>query len=105
MLKKALFEPMNDSDWNFFTFKTVFLMALASGRRRSEMHALDFALLKWLKNGWLHIPYGKTNDKLLAKNPKITKSSLSEVKIPSIKGYLGPDLEDTPDKYVCPVQA
>ena len=38
-LTKAPFEPMNDTDLKHFTLKTAFLLALASGKRRSEIHA------------------------------------------------------------------
>ena len=38
-LTKAPFEPMQDSSLKHLTFKTVFLLALASGKRRSEIHA------------------------------------------------------------------
>ena len=40
-LKKAPFEPLKDVDFKFLTFKTVFLFALASDRRRSE-------ILRWI---------------------------------------------------------
>ena len=38
-LTKAPFEPMKDTDLKHLTFKTAFLLALASGKRRSEVHA------------------------------------------------------------------
>ena len=40
-LTKAPFEPMKDTDLKYFTLKTAFLLALASGKRRSEIHALQ----------------------------------------------------------------
>ena len=39
-LTKALFEPVKDTDLKHLTLKTAFLLALASGKRRSEIHAL-----------------------------------------------------------------
>ena len=33
------FEPMKDSDIKHLTLKTAFLIALASGKRRTEIHA------------------------------------------------------------------
>ena len=36
------FEPINSIELKFLTLKTVFLVALASGRRRSEIHALCY---------------------------------------------------------------
>ena len=38
-LTKAPFEPMQDTDLKHLTLKTAFLLALASGKRRSEIHA------------------------------------------------------------------
>ena len=38
-LTKAPFEPMKDTDLKHLTLKTAFVLALASGKRRSEIHA------------------------------------------------------------------
>ena len=38
-LTKAPFEPLKDASMKHLTFKTVFLLALGSGKRRSEIHA------------------------------------------------------------------
>ena len=38
-LTKAPFEPLKEASLKHFTFKTVFLLALGSGKRRSEIHA------------------------------------------------------------------
>ena len=38
-LTKAPFEPMKDTDLKHPTLKPAFLLALASGKRRSEIHA------------------------------------------------------------------
>ena len=38
-LTKAPFEPLNEASLKHLTFKTVFLLALGSGKRRSEIHA------------------------------------------------------------------
>ena len=37
-LTYAPFEPMKDTDLKHLTHKTAFLLALASGKRRSEFH-------------------------------------------------------------------
>ena len=39
---KPPFEPIAKCELKFLTLKTVFLVALASGRRRSELHAMCF---------------------------------------------------------------
>ena len=38
-LTNAPFEPMKDTDLKHLTLKTAFLLTLASGKRRSEIHA------------------------------------------------------------------
>ena len=38
-LTKAPFEPIKEESLKCFTFKTVFLLALGSGKHRSEIHA------------------------------------------------------------------
>ena len=38
-LKKAPFEPVKEASLKYLTFKTVFLLALGSGKCRSEIHA------------------------------------------------------------------
>ena len=38
-LRKAPFEPMKDTDLKHLTLKTAFLLALASSKQRSEIHA------------------------------------------------------------------
>ena len=43
-LTKAPFEPMKDTDLKHLTLKIAFLLALASGKRRSEIHALRYYL-------------------------------------------------------------
>ena len=39
-LSQPPFEPQEQADLKFLTWKVVFLLALASGKRRSEIHAL-----------------------------------------------------------------
>ena len=50
-LTKPPFEPLKDAALKILTFKTVFLMTLASGRQRGEVHAWTFKSLKH-KTGW-----------------------------------------------------
>ena len=39
LLTKAPFEPIKEASWKHLTFKTVFLLALGSGKRKSEIHS------------------------------------------------------------------
>ena len=53
ILSKAPFEPLATASMKFVTLKTVFLIAISSGRRVSEIHALsiDSSHFRWEKNG------------------------------------------------------
>ena len=52
-LTKSPFEPhdMASIEFKLLTFKTVFLLALASGARRGEIHALGQSHIRWSSDG------------------------------------------------------
>ena len=54
-LTKAPFEPMRKVSLKHLTFKTVFLLALASGKRRSEIHAWLYRNIRHQENSGLPI--------------------------------------------------
>jgi hypothetical protein len=45
------FEPMDRASLKFVTLKTVFLVALATAQRRSELHALSMKRSPLIKRG------------------------------------------------------
>ena len=102
-LTKGPFEPLRLADLKFVTFKTAFLLALASGKRRGEMHA------------WLHssVFFNSDGSKVtvspsstfLAKNQLATQgpSSVKPVVIPALAPTLDSSLKE--DKSLCPVRA
>ena len=49
-LNLAPFEPLQNADLKFLTWKTVFLLILATACRRSELHALDFKSIRKAKD-------------------------------------------------------
>ena len=56
-LTKAPFEPLRKASLKHLTFKTVFLLALGSGKRRSEIHAWLFKNIRHQEN-WTQVsPY------------------------------------------------
>ena len=57
-LSKAPFEPLAEASLRNLTIKTVFLVAIASGQRRSALHALSSALghIRWERTGVRLIP-------------------------------------------------
>ena len=83
-LTKAPFESMKDTDLKHLTFKTAFLLALASGKNRSEIHA-------WVANKvsnlgqWEKVALFPSSD-FIAKNQLAREGSqsVSPVTIPAL---------------------
>ena len=102
-LTKAPFEPLRDADLKMLTLKTVFLLALASGKRRGEIHA------------WLHssVFFKRNNSKVtlapspafIAKNQLASEGSsvVKQVVIPALAPLLDSGLKE--DRTLCPVRA
>ena len=84
-LTKAPIEPMKDTDLKYLSLKTAFLLALASGKRRSEIHA-------WVAN--------KVSN--LGQLEKVAKS-VSPVTIPALTTIV--DRQFKEDRILCPVRA
>ena len=102
-LTKAPFEPMKDSDLKHLTLKTAFLLALASGKRRSEIHA-------WVANKvanlgqWEKVALFPSSD-FVAKNQLAREGSqsVSPVTIPALTTIV--DRQFKEDRTLCPVRA
>ena len=102
-LTKAPFEPMKDTDLKHLTLKTAFLLALASGKRRSEIHA-------WVANKvsnlgqWEKVALFPSSD-FIAKNllAREGSQSVSPVTIPALTTIV--DRQFKEDRTLCPVRA
>ena len=102
-LTKAPFEPMKEASLKHLTFKTIFLLALGSGTRRSEIHA------------WLHKNIRHQSDlskvslypssSFLSKNQlaKEGPDSVAPVVVPALAPTLDKSLKG--DRSLCPVKA
>ena len=102
-LTKAPFEPLRKASLKHLTFKTVFLLALASGKRRSEIHA-------WLNKNIRHqADWSKVSlypsPSFLAKNhlAKEGPECVAPVVIPALAPTLDKSLKE--DRSLCPVRA
>ena len=102
-LTKAPFEPLRKASLKHLTFKTVFLLALASGKRRSEIHA-------WLNKNIRHqADWSKVSlypsPSFLAKNhlAKEGPECVAPVVIPALAPTLDKALKE--DRSLCPVRA
>ena len=102
-LTKAPFEPMKDTDLKHLTLKTAFLLPLASGKRRSEIHA-------WVVNKvsnlgqWEKVALFPSSD-FIAKNQLAREGSqsVSPVTIPALTTIV--DRQFKEDRTLCPVRA
>ena len=102
-LTKAPFEPLRKASLKHLTFKTVFLLALGSGKRRSEIHA-------WLnknirhQSDWTKVSL-YPSPSFLAKNhlAKEGPECVAPVVIPALAPTLGKSLKE--DRSLCPVRA
>ena len=93
-LTKAPFGPLKDASLKILTFKTVFLMALASGKRRGEVHAWTFSSLRH-KPHWKEVTISPS-PAFLAKNELASEGPdlIRLVVIPALKPFLSSDLAD-----------
>ena len=92
-LTKAPFEPMKDTDLKYLTLKTAFLLALVSGKRRSEIHA-------WVANKVSNLSQW---EKVALFSSKSRFSTVSWVTIPALTTIVDRQLKE--DRTLCPVRA
>jgi len=83
------------------TWKTVFLVLLASGARRGEIHAIPFRNVSYDKE-FRHVSM-KPDDCFITKTQVSTGKRLGTIRIPSLRHSLEPGLFK--DKNLCPCRA
>ena len=102
-LTKAPFEPLREASLKHLTFKTVFLLALGSGKRRSEIHAWQHKNIRhqsdWSKVSLFPSPSFLSKNQLA----KVGPESVAPVVIPALAPTLDRSLKS--DRSLCPVRA
>ena len=102
-LTKAPFEPLKEASLKHLTFKTVFLLALGSGKRRSEIHAWLHKNIRhqsdWSKVSLYPSPSFLSKNQLAKEGP----DSVTPVVIPALVPSLDRSLKG--DRSLCPVRA
>ena len=102
-LTKAPFEPLRDASLKHLTFKTVFLLALGSGKRRSEIHAWQHKNIRhqadWSKVSLYPSPSFLSKNQLAKEGPE----SIAPVVVPALAPTLDRSLKS--DRSLCPVRA
>ena len=101
-LSKEPYEPLDKRSIQLLTYKTFFLVLRASGRRRSDVHALDISRVEFDRNDESVSLYPSRS--LLAKTRAVTEGSaaFAPIKIQSLKAFVG---INEPDSCLCPVRA
>ena len=102
-LTKAPFEPMWKASLKHLTLKTVFLLALGSGKRCCEIHAWLYKNIRYQEN-WSQVSL-YPSPRFLSKNQlaRDGPASVAPVVIPALAPSLDGSL--TQDKSMCPVRA
>ena len=102
-LTKAPFEPLRKASLKHLTFKTVFLLALGSGKRRSEIHAWLYKNIRHQEN-WSQVSL-YPSPSFLSKNQlaRDGPASVAPVVIPALAPTLDRSLSE--HRSLCPVRA
>ena len=102
-LTKAPFEPIKEVSLKYLTFKIVFLLALGSGKRRSEIHAWQNRNIRhqsdWSKVSLYPSPSFLSKNQLAKEGP----DCVAPVVIPALAPTLDRSLKS--DRSLCPVRA
>ena len=102
-LTKAPFEPIKEASLKHLTFKTVFLLALGSGKHRSEIDAWQNRNIRhqsdWSKVSLYPSPSFLSKNQLAKEGP----DSVASVVIPALAPTLDRSLKS--DRSLCPVRA
>ena len=102
-LTKTPFALLRKASLKYLTFKTVFLLALGSGKRRSEIHAWLYKNIRHQENWSQNSLYPSPS--FLSKNQlaRYGRASVAPVVIPALAPTLDKSLSE--DRYLCPVRA
>ena len=99
-LTKAPFEPIKEASLKHLTFKTVFLLSLGSGKRRSDIHAWQNKNIRhhsdWSKVSLYPSPSFLSKNQLAKEGP----DSVAPVVIPALDPTLDKSLRS--DRSLCP---
>ena len=100
-LTSDVFEPLSEVDLLHLTQKTVFLLAMATAARVSELHAIDVTRITFDRGpkGFAHLALLWS---FVAKNQSMDQEGRS-FHIPPLRNIVGP--HDREDLSLCPVRA
>lgn len=100
-LTKAPWEPLKEVSLQRLTLKTFLLVMLASGRRRSDVAAIDVSRVAFGADGSVSL-YPVRDFMPKTRAAVEGGKAFSPIVIPSLGGYVG---RNEPDALLCPVRA
>jgi integrase len=102
-LTREPYEPLAKASDKFLTLKTVFLLSLATGKRVSEIHALDINSIRWTESR--AEVFLSPNVRFLAKTQR-SEQAQKQLEVIHLRA-LAPTLQQdmTEDRSLCPVRA
>ena len=101
VLRSKPFEPIGSISMKNLTLKTVFLLALASGKRRSELHALSRAGVSWNKQK-TRMTFRVTPSFVAKTQISTNVGAIHPFTINSLKDFVD---DDKDEMGLCPVRA
>ena len=102
-LTQPPFEPLRKASLKYLTFKTVFLLALGSGKRRSEIHAWVHRNIRHQED-WSNVSLSPSPSFISKKHlAKEGPACVAPVIIPALAPSLDKSLKE--DRSLCPVRA
>ena len=101
VLRSKPFEPIRSISMKNLTLKTVFLLALASGKRRSELHALSRAGVSWNKQK-TRMTFRVTPSFVAKTQISTNVGAIHPFTINSLKYFVD---DDKDEMALCPVRA
>ena len=99
-ISQAPFEPIQDCEIKHLTVKTLFLLALASGKRRGELHALTREGFGW--NTDKSVITLRFDPTFVAKTQRKSGDAMKPVIIHSLNDFVGNDADEL---LLCPARA
>ena len=100
-LSKPPFESLKLASDKHLTWKTSFLLALASTKRVSELHGLSFRVRH--SHGWSSCTFSFLPDFVAeTQNPSFHDSRFEEFSVPPLDGFVGSDRDEL---LLCPTRA
>ena len=101
-LSGSPFEPLHLADLKYMTFKTIFLLALATGARRSELHALRSDSIQTQESSGSLVLHTDVN--FIAKTQLVNQGGdiCQPIVVKALTRFVGPQDEE---RVLCPVRA